>query len=110
MSSQDREVLTSFVGWVDQIPYAELKRSTFATEFIRLGVASVLIDLGELAHQVGEEVRAAVPGVPWTRIIAMRHVLAHETTSVDYAKVWDAVQDLPRIRGLIAAYLDQTST
>lgn len=107
MNNHDCELLTSFVGWIDQIPYAALDRETFAHDFLRLGVASVLIDLGEIAQGISEEVRQALPGVPWSSVIALRHVLAHETEKVDYIKVWDAVEDLPRIRGLIALYIKQ---
>lgn len=105
----DRGVLSSFVDRIDQIPFDALDRETFTTDFIRLGVASVLIDLGELAHEASQDVREALPGVPWTKIIATRNVLAHERLSVDYTKIWDAVQDLPRIRGLITAYLERSS-
>lgn len=107
MTSQDCELLTSIVGWIDQIPYAELDQETFADDFIRLGVASVLIDLGEIAQGLSEEARAVLPDVPWGSVVGMRHVLAHETERVDYAKVWAAVEDLPRIRGLITLHISK---
>lgn len=105
MTSQDRETLEALVRWIDQIPYDQLDRSGFDQSFVRLGVASVLIDLGELSQQLSALTREALPNVPWVEMIAIRHVLAHETDSVDYSKVWTAVQDLPRIRGAIAAHL-----
>jgi len=63
--------------------------------------------IGEAARLVSEDTRRRAPDIPWTLIIGMPNVLAHEYGTVDLEKVYDVVlHDLPelltRIPGLIA--------
>ena len=57
------------------------------------------------ASSLSVETLEALSDVPWAEMIATRHVLVHETDSVDYSKIWNAVQDLPHIRRVISARL-----
>ncbi len=107
MSQPNSILVSEMIRWIDQIlrllppPEAE-----FDDDPARYGVASLLINLGECAKRASCEVRGSLPAVPWKEMAGMRDNLAHNTTSVDYGKVWKAINDLPRVKAELAAYLD----
>lgn len=65
----------------------------------RMLVLALVKDLeiiGEAAHQVSEETRAQLPGLPWADIIGMRHRLVHAYFEIDPEILWQTIkQDLP---------------
>lgn len=65
----------------------------------RMLVLALVKDLeiiGEAAHQVSEETRAQLPGLPWADIIGMRHRLVHAYFEFDPEILWQTIkQDLP---------------
>jgi len=44
--------------------------------------------IGEAASKVSETFQQSHPEIPWRRIIAQRHVLAHEYGEVDHGLLW----------------------
>ena len=70
----------------DMLRHAELAQSlagtTGAAELMRdertyLAVRHAMQIIGEAANQVSGEARAALPDVPWSRLVGMRHHLVH---------------------------------
>ena len=62
--------------------------------------------IGEAARSMSQALRAAHPELPWTDVIAMRHLLVHEYFGIDLEEVWStAVNDLPLLRPKVAAIL-----
>jgi len=57
-------------------------------EDLRLTVERRLEIMGEAARRVSEGFRTEHPEIPWTRIIGLRNVLAHEYDDVDNERVW----------------------
>ena len=47
--------------------------------------------VGEAAARVSDEARARIPGLPWPRMVGMRHILVHAYYRVDYDAVWRVV-------------------
>lgn len=47
--------------------------------------------IGEAARQVSDETRHEVPEIPWTQIIGMRNLLAHDYGGVDLGQVYSVV-------------------
>lgn len=56
-----------------------------------------LVVIGEAAAQISDETRAQAPEIPWTRIVGLRNLIAHE-----YFRV-----DLDVIQAIVAEQLNQ---
>ena len=65
-------------------------------EDLRFVLTHLVQIIGEAAHRVSGEFRAAHPEIPWHSIIGMRHKVVHDYLDVDYGIVWDvATGELP---------------
>ncbi|NCO38988.1 MAG: hypothetical protein AUJ96_08985 [Armatimonadetes bacterium CG2_30_66_41] len=54
--------------------------------------------IGEAANNVSREFRDRHPELPWSKIIAQRHVLAHEYGEVKHERIWSvATVHLPQL-------------
>lgn len=70
-----------------------------------LALVRLLEIVGEAANRVPEDLRARLPGVPWSQIVGLRNRLIHGYDEVDFDILWQIVsEDLP---GLIQALQDQ---
>jgi uncharacterized protein with HEPN domain len=73
-------------------------------EMLRLALTHLVEPVGEAASQVPAEQRDRHAGIPWAKVVGMRHRLIHGYDLVDYDILWGTIRhDLP---GLIAE-LDQ---
>ena len=59
-----------------------------ANAMLRSAVERQIEIIGEAANRVSGTFRDAHPEIPWRKIIAQRHVLAHEYGEVDDGRVW----------------------
>jgi uncharacterized protein with HEPN domain len=59
-----------------------------ADENLRLATERRIEIIGEAAGRVSQDVQQAHPEIPWRRIIAQRHVLAHEYGEIDDELIW----------------------
>lgn len=57
-------------------------------ELLRAGVERKVEIIGEAARNVSMEFQDAHPEVPWQKIVAQRHVLAHEYGAIRHADLW----------------------
>jgi uncharacterized protein with HEPN domain len=63
--------------------------------------------IGEAARLVSEETRRRAPDIPWSLIVGMRNVLAHDYGTIDLERVYGVVTEqlpelLTHLRALIA--------
>ena len=73
---------------------------------LRMALLHVVQIVGEAAARMPAEGRAAVPGVEWTLIVAMRNRLVHAYFDVDTAILWATLQQsLPPLLALLQAKL-----
>lgn len=49
--------------------------------------------IGEGAARTTEVGRSKAPGVPWAKIVGMRHILVHAYYDIDIDAVWRVVHD-----------------
>lgn len=60
-------------------------------ELIQSAIVRCVEVIGEAARLVSEETRKRAPGIPWSLIVGMRHILAHDYGVVNLDKVHDVV-------------------
>lgn len=72
-------------------------------ELIQTWFTQNLQVIGEAARVLTSEIRSQYPEIPWTKIIGMRNVLAHNYFEIDFDIVWIVVeQELPSLKQSIA--------
>ena len=60
--------------------------------------------IGEAASRVSEQGRVRVPGVPWPKVVGMRHRLVHGYWMVNLDLLWEvALRDLPPLVAALEA-------
>lgn len=65
-----------------------------------------LMAIGEAAREIDAATKAAHPGIPWHRIVAMRNFIAHNYEAISAEVLWDtAAQDLPPLAAACHAIL-----
>ena len=55
---------------------------------LRHAVERVVEIIGEAARKVSDELRGQHPEIPWTKIIAQRHVVVHEYDDLQDSLTW----------------------
>ncbi len=76
-----------------------------SNEIVRDAILYNIVVIGEAATQLSRAgIEAQLPAIPWSRIRAMRNVLAHEYFGVDRDLVLEVVrQKIPELRQTIEA-------
>ncbi len=65
-----------------------------------------VVQIGELAGQLSEGVRAASAGVPWRIIKDTRNFYVHAYGAIDVPSVWDTLnRDIPALKVACEALL-----
>ena len=73
-----------------------------ADEDFRMAVERRVEIIGEAARRVSAAYRDAHPDVPWRKIIAQRHVLAHEYEEIEESLLWQtATVSVPELIALL---------
>jgi len=62
-----------------------------ADETLQYALVHLIQTIGEAARHVSPEGRASRPGIPWHRIVGMRHRIVHFYLNVDIDIVWEVV-------------------
>ncbi len=58
-----------------------------------------IIQIGELANRVSEEIKGTGKNIPWCAIKGMRNLHAHDYENVDMEIVWNTLlEDIPMLR------------
>ena len=60
---------------------------------LQLAVTRLIEIVGEATNRVAEDFRERHPSLPWRQAIGMRHFLAHGYDIIEYAVIWDTVQN-----------------
>ncbi|MCT7967467.1 DUF86 domain-containing protein [Laspinema sp. D1] len=97
----DREKLLDMLEAIERIErYAIQGRSAFEeNELIQTWFTQNLQIIGEAARALTSEIRNQHPEIPWTNIIGMRNILAHNYFEIDFDIVWVVVeQELPSLK------------
>lgn len=101
----------------DMLRYARVTRdlvahrdlASFESDLqLRLAVERAIEIVGEAARKVSPAFEAAHPEIPWRKIVAQRHVLAHEYGEVMPDKIWRVATThvpalIPQLERILAA-------
>ncbi len=97
----DREKLLDILEAIDRIErYAILGKTEFEqNELIQSWFVQNLQILGEAARVLSSTVREQHPEIPWSNMIGMRNILAHNYFEIDLEIVWAAVEfEIPALK------------
>ena len=73
----------------------------------RKAVSMSLINVGELAKQLDEDLRLRHPEIPWRDIIGMRNITAHGYHQLNVNTLWEAIEvDIDSILKVVCDELD----
>ena len=104
-----RERLRDVLEAIERIErYATRGRDAFeGDELVQSWFVRHLQIIGEAVRTLPQDVTDRAPGVPWSKIVGMRHILVHDYFEIDAGAVWEAVErDIPELKRQIQALLD----
>lgn len=58
----------------------------------RYAVERQLIVIGEAAHHLSDEFKVQNPDIPWSKLIALRNIIAHEYGEILVERIWNISQ------------------
>lgn len=72
-----------------------------------LAVEKLFINLGEASRRIDPDRAAAIPGVPWGRVIGLRNILAHGYEHIEHEVLYKTIcGDLPGLIAALETWLD----
>lgn len=78
-----------------------------ADERTTLAVERLLENIGEAASHVSRSRRERQSTIPWSQIIGMRNILAHQYASIDHRRVWEsASKGVPDLLEKLRPFVD----
>ena len=104
MNQRDRTILLKITDYCLQIrdthDYYKKKKKLLTNEkfgFIyRNSITMQILQIGEIAKMLSEELLGEYTEIPWKMIMRMRDIVAHHYGSLDYGIVWNtSVSDIP---------------
>lgn len=86
---------------------ASLTREEFLGDAdVQDATAYRILAIGEASKDLGNELKARYPQVPWRQILGMRNILAHEYFVRESEIIWETVQiGLPELAAVCRAEL-----
>jgi uncharacterized protein with HEPN domain len=92
----DKERLGHILDFINEIEMAVegMSKNDFLNHHVvRIAVVKWMEIIGEAANFITEETKAKAKELPWSQIIAFRHVAVHEYFGVEYEIVWKILED-----------------
>ncbi len=108
MSRRDDQRLEDVLVAIDAIT-AHLTRGELTDDLVYDAVRARLIEIGEAAKGVAQDLLAAEPDIPWAQVAGMRDRLAHRYYDVSRSIVQSTVdEDLPELAVAVRRLLNRT--
>jgi len=115
MNKRDKRVFIKILTYCKDVNDAhkifgnseELFFDAEAGRVYRNAVSMAILQIGELANHLTDEMLKTHKDIPFKQIIGMRNMAAHHYGEWDYQKAWDTSQrDVPELTKKIQAILD----
>ena len=59
----------------------------------------IIINIGEYANKLSNDIRRDNPNIPWKDVIGMRNIFAHNYIGVNFKTLWDTLnEDIPYLK------------
>lgn len=104
MSSKDQQILEKIIRYCDDISVL-IERfgndfAIYAKDFAYQYACNMCImQIGELASRLSDEIKMQYPNIPWRVIKAMRNLFAHDYERVDNEMVWSTLKEnIPELK------------
>lgn len=70
--------------------------------------SSVIIHIGEFVGRLSDEFKLKYSGIPWSKIVGMRNIHAHNYESVIDEIIWETIQeDVPYLKQYLENLLNE---
>lgn len=107
-----QEYLQDMVNHLDKaIEFTSEGREAFyADEKAQFAVVRLYEVIGEIAKRIPSHIRELETSIDWRQLAGFRDFLAHNYDEILLAFVWEAVEDLPRLRRMVEKVLNDLSS
>lgn len=111
MNDRDIQLLEHMVRYCREImgtvSYFGQDKQTFLENYIYFNSCSTpILQIGELAKRVSEDIIKAHPEIPWRQIKGARDYFVHDYLSIDKEMAWDMIEnDIPSLYEKLSAIL-----
>jgi uncharacterized protein with HEPN domain len=100
------DLLRDILDFIDKIDAWAPAQDAVAEEKTLYAVLHALQYIGEAVSRLPGEVTKLAPEVPWTKIRAMRNLIAHDYVGIDAEIVWMTVHErLPELKAAVTSIL-----
>jgi len=84
-----------------------ISKDTFLGDsLLQHGICMSIITIGECANHLSDEFIDKYNEVPWTKVIAVRNMVAHVYWQLDMELVWRAATiNIPELRGFLSKFV-----
>ncbi|MDR2656464.1 MAG: DUF86 domain-containing protein [Oscillospiraceae bacterium] len=104
MKIRDKVVLQKIIRFTDEIAHTSEEYSLTLEKLNTMitpknAIAMCVLQIGELAGVLSDDVKQKYPGVPWRLIKATRNIAAHNYGAFDLALLWETTtRDVPALK------------
>ena len=115
MKDRDAVILQKIIRYTDEIAYTmqeyDLTLETLKNSITpKNAISMCILQIGELVGLLSEEIKQQYGAIPWSRIKAMRNIVAHNYEVFDMTLLWEtANHDIPHLKSYCEKILVSSS-
>ena len=86
------------------------KEAVVANDDLCKIIERCIINIGEGAKYISEDIRTLYPNIKWDKVVGMRNLVIHVYWDIDYDKIWDAISNhIPKLIIVLKEILENNS-
>jgi len=110
MKKKDKIILKKILEYINDVSqYAVgLNFESFLQDKKSMSAcAFAILQIGELAKELSDDIQSQNPAIPWKGIRGMRNRIAHDYKNIDSTVLWDTVEtSLPKLKSQLIELLE----
>ena len=111
MKNKDILILQKIVEYIDDISQysANLNYDSFLQDKKSIAACAFgILQIGELAKELSDNIQIQNPTIPWNGIRGMRNRIVHDYKNTDLVVLWDTVEtSLPKLKNQLTVLLEK---